>query len=144
MNWFGTLFGNIFSGLGSLFSLPNLLNALDLVGKGLGVYGQIDTLLNPPQLPDFSRLDRQGNQPMPVTLPSVPEPPAPPPTPVPPTLAPITPQERARLFATARRQLAERGIVSGGAFEDPAASLPWLFDSSQAWWDYGNPSDVGY
>lgn len=122
MNFFSSLgswFGNIFGGLGSLFTLPNMLSALDLVGKGLGVYGQIGSLLNQPQLPDYDRLDRQGNQPLPVSLPE-----SQPPTP------PLAPQDRARQFASARRALAERGVYSGGAFENPEESFPWMFGYS--------------
>lgn len=108
--------GNIFSGLGSMLTIPNLMTALEFMSKGMGLYGQIESLMNPPKMPDFARLDRQGNQPQPAPSPS------------------ISPQDKALQFASARRHMAERGVHSGGAFEalgqNPLAAAPGMFNQS--------------
>lgn len=106
--------GNIFSGLGNLFTMPNMLTALDFLGKGFGVYQQIDSLLNPPKMPDFDRLDLQGNQPMSMPSPT----------------APMSPQQQALRFASARSNMAERGIGPGGAFNNPLQTSPGMFNDS--------------
>lgn len=101
------LFGWL-SGLKSLFTVPNFLGMLGALGQGLNLYSSLNSVLNPPKLPELDRLDRMGNQPMPQ-------------------LPRVSAQDKARQFASARKQLAERGVYSGGAFEDPLASAPWSF-----------------
>lgn len=94
--------GNLFSGLGNLFTVPNMLQALDFLGGGLDIYGQINSLLKQPQAPDYPRLDQQGN-------PSQPTP-------------SLSPEDTARRFASARSNMAERGIGPGGAFNNPLST----------------------
>jgi hypothetical protein len=79
-----------------------MLQALEFLGGGLNVYDQVNSMLNPVKMPDFPRLDQQGNQPQPTPQ--------------------VSPENRTRQFASARSHLAERGVYSGGAAEDPLAS----------------------
>lgn len=100
--------GNLFSGLGNLFTMPNMIDALSFLGKGMDLYGSINDLMKTPQMPDYQRLDGQGNQAQPMP-------------------SPMGPQDQARRFASARSHMSERGVGPGGAFDNPLMSMPGMF-----------------